>query len=274
MINTQATTSSRISEADLALCRSALYEALALAFLPPGEETVERLLSLDQNRALADVGEILDMERPGGSPGPSIATLVRRLSDQFGERPLERIEASYRRLFGHVAHSAVPLYETEYGEETLFQQPQQLADITGFLRAFRLTVALARHERVDHISCECEFLGFLACKEAYALEGDEMSIVTETRKAQRLFLRDHLGRFVPSFANLLRRADADGLYGALGDLCSAFVIGECARYDVTPGPALLRLRPTEVFEDNLECGAGPDALRAVSCGCSNPKGPR
>ena len=53
------------------------------------------------------------------------------------------------------------------------------------------------------ISCECEFLMFLALKEAYALEQDNQEMLAETRKAEKLFLRDHLGRFLPTFVTQL-----------------------------------------------------------------------
>ena len=41
---------------------------------------------------------------------------------------------------------------------------------------------------------------FLALKEAYALEHDDPEMVSETRKAEKIFLRDRLGRFLPAFA--------------------------------------------------------------------------
>ncbi len=48
--------------------------------------------------------------------------------------------ASYRALFGHAVRGPIPPYETEYGNEALFQQPQEMGDLMGFYRAFGLTV--------------------------------------------------------------------------------------------------------------------------------------
>ena len=50
---------SKLTEADLALCRSALYEALALGFRPPNQETVSRLLTQTHNQALTEIGSAL-----------------------------------------------------------------------------------------------------------------------------------------------------------------------------------------------------------------------
>lgn len=264
----------QLQEADLALCRSAIYEALALGFRVPTAETVERLLTEQQNLALAEIALALD----AGSPRQrkeNLAFRVRQLIQCSDARNLESLESSYRYLFGHTAHPKVPPYETEYGEETLFQQPQELGDIAGFFSAFWLK--LNSCERVDHISCECEFLCFLTRKEAYALEQNEVSMLDETRKAQRLFLTDHLGRFAPSFSKLLSREDSDGFYGALGNLCHDFIHLECTRFNVPLGSELLRLRPSDLMDECFTCGSGEELIQigrssaeAPMASCSPP----
>jgi TorA maturation chaperone TorD len=154
----------------------------------------------------------------------------------------------------------VPLHETEYGEEALFQQPQQLGDIAGFYNAFGLTLNLSEHERVDHLGCECELLAFLARKEAHAREQNDAGMLKETLRGQRLFLKDHLGRFVPAFAKLLSRENPDGFYGALGNLCYDFIRRECDHYQVPLGPPLLRLRPSVPMDECFTCGSGEELI--------------
>ncbi|NIR47961.1 hypothetical protein GWO43_05885 [candidate division KSB1 bacterium] len=246
-----------INEADRALCRSALYEALALGFQTPRPETVERLLSEDQNQALSEIAAAVADEANNGN----LSNLIRTLRNCTDSQDLWQLQASYNGLFGHVAHSPVPPYETEYGEETLFQQPQQLGDISGFYTAFGLQLNLQQHERVDNISCECEFLSFLTRKEVYALEQQDTEMVQETRKAQRLFLRDHLARFVPAFVNLLKREAPNSVYGVLGELCHQFVLMECQRFNIKAGPDHLRLRQKVVVDDCFSCGSGQDIIQ-------------
>lgn len=250
-----------LTEADLALCRSALYEALALGFRPPNQETANRLLTDKQNQALAEIAAILDEDNKNPN---SLAPCVRKLSKCSDIRGFESLQNSFRFLFGHTAHSKVPSYETEYGAETLFQQPQQLSDLSGFFAAFGLTLNSGEHERVDHISCECEFLAFLTRKEAYALEKQDARMLAETRKAQKLFLKDHLGRFTPSFANLLTREDPNGFYAALGELCRTFILLECSRFSVPSGPENLRLRPRMTVDECLACGSGESLIKEIA----------
>jgi TorA maturation chaperone TorD len=188
---------------------------------------------------------------------PHVITLARPRAT------VEQLGAEHRRLFGHTARGEVPPYETEYGNEALFQQPQELGDLAGFMRAFGLTLRAEAHERIDHVSCECEFLAFLACKEAYATEHGDEQMRTATLRATQLFLRDHVGRFAPALARRLETADRAGFYGALGRLLLAFVEAECARYGIPVGPQALGLRP-----DPAACAApmGCAAAESGTCG--------
>ncbi len=251
-----------VSEADLALCRATLYGALALGFRPPTEETVDRLVSEEGATALAKAAAILDADSAAG-----LRSAALNLSTD--KATLYVLSHSYRCLFGHTARGPVPPYETEYGAEALFQQPQELGDLAGFYLAFGLTLNPAEHERADHVSCEFEFLSFLALKEAYALETGDASMLEEVRKTARLFLRDHLGRFAPAFTRKLAAAREGGFYGALGELCSIFVTAECARLGVSLGPQNLSLRPANDDRIPMACGSGTEC--AAMPGACDPE---
>jgi len=243
------TTNTQAAEIDLALCRATLYSAVALGFRPPTKETLARLIAPEGRSLLAQAATLL-----GGYASSPLASSVEQLS---GATSLEELSTSYVRLFGHTARGAVPPYETEYGVQAIFQQPRELADLAGFYAAFGLTLNPTQHERPDHISCECEFLSLLALKEAYALECDDSAMLEETRKATRLFLRDHLGRFVPSFATKLAREGKSGFYTALGGLCHKLVAADCERWGVPAGAATLALRPATEDGVPMACGECP-----------------
>jgi TorA maturation chaperone TorD len=211
---------------------------------------VARLASDEGARALADAAALLDVD---GKTDLSARAL--RLARPDG---VDDIEDSFQRLFGHTARGAISPYETEYGEDSLFLPAQEMSDLAAFYRAFGLTVNAAAHERLDHIACQCEFLMVLARKEAYALERDDAALAEAAGLAARLFLRDHLGRWAPAFAGKLARTDPDGFYGALGDLCHAVVVAECARLGVAAGPELLRLRSPLPDDTPMACGPAAD----------------
>ena len=242
--------------ADLALCRSVLYEALAIGFRPPAAGGIERLTGAGTGAGLRAAAACL-------APGleERVGDLVRAAGTGVDE-----LEAARLRLFGHTGRGRVPPYETEYGEKDIFQQPQELADVAGFLCAFGLAIRPDEHERIDHVSCQCEFLGFLARKEAHALEAGDQAMLEETVKAERLFLRDHLARFAPAFAGGLEREDAGGFHGALGRLLLAFLAFDSSRLGVQLGTATLSLRLAPVDD------ATPIGCATVDCGAGGPGG--
>jgi DMSO reductase family type II enzyme chaperone len=238
--------------ADVALCRSAVWEGLALGFRLPTAETIARLVRREGAGALADAAAVLD-----DPADPGVMALVRALAREPAP-PLAELHAAYDRLFGHTARGAVPPYETEYGEDSQFQPQREMSDLAAFFRAFGLVRRAEARERTDHVACECEFMLVLARKEAWALAAGDAAMVEDTRRAARLFLRDHLGRWAPAFGRKLAREDPGGFYGALGRLGAVFVEAECRRAGVAAGPALLRLRSAEAPDVPMACGTGPE----------------
>lgn len=244
----------------LLLARAVVYEALAEGFAPPTELTLKRIVSPGGAAAIAKAASLID---PTGSGG--IINALRRIPS--GISLLELCDR-YGALFGHTARGEVPPYETEYGEDDIFRQPNELADAAGFYRAFGLPADGARHARFDHISLECEFMSWLCLKQGYAAEHADAAMLGEVRKARRLFLRDHLGRFAPAFGRLLARADAGGFYGALGATLERFVVVECACENVSAGPEYLKLRNPVELEVPMACSEACEA--AAGCAASAP----
>ena len=236
------------SEVDRALCRSGLWEALALGFRPPPEETVARLASGEGACALGEAAVVLD-----AAEGTTLAPLARALAVE-PPSTLEALGDAYGRLFGHTARGEAPPYETEYGEDSLFEPQREMSDLGAFFRAFGLRVSADARERPDHIACECEFLLVLARKEARARALGDEPTAEATHRAARLFLRDHLGRWALALGAKLGRLDPHGFYGALGRLLAAFVEAECRRARVAAGPEFLRLRSTAPDDTPMACG--------------------
>jgi DMSO reductase family type II enzyme chaperone len=239
------------SDIDLAYCRAAFYSALAVGFQAPSDDSLARLLSAESQSSLSRAARILY---------PSDERNLVSAIEALARSNADAIPALHRAWFGHTARGPVPPYETEYGNEALFQQPQELGDIMGFYHAFGLTMKNGKRERPDHVSCELEFLMFLALKEAYALEQDNREMLGEVRKAEKSFLKDHLGRFVPTFAAKLTREDPSGFYGTLAELCLRFVAAECDRLHISPGTANLDLRPADDDRVPMACGNGADCV--------------
>ena len=253
-----------VSDIDMAYCRATLYSALALGFRPPTDETIERLATRRNAATLSEAAAMLDADGK-----VELASLVQAVANA-GRVGTATLTSSYRALFGHTVRGPIPPYETEYGNEALFQQPHEMGDLMGFYQAFGLTVRVDEHERCDHISCECEFLAFLALKEAYALDHQDAEMLEQTRQASRLFLQDHLGRFLPAFAKKLSREDRAGFYGTLAELGLAFVDLESSCFQVPVGAINLGLRPADDDRVPMACGSGAECTAMP--GACTPEG--
>jgi len=149
---------------------------------------------------------------------------------------------------GHAARGSCPINEIEYGDlkaDPLFQ-PHRLSDLAAFYRAFGMELTEGADERQDHLSVELEFMAVLTAQEANWLNtmgaGDGLSIC---RDAQRKFLREHLGRWLPAFTRRLARSIGRGTLSAVGQLALEFVENECRRAGVPPGSEELLLRPAD-----------------------------
>ena len=235
---------------DPMLSRAFIYDTFALALQSPTEETATELLSSKRISALPDIASSVAGE--GSCCFAGVAGWV----ETFDAMTIEKLRAAHAYLFGHTARGVVCPYETEFGNEGEFQQPRQLGKISGFYKAFGLAVRADERERPDHVSCELEFMAFLSRKEAYAMERADDDMLNETRKAYRLFLRDHLGRFGRAFAAMLCKEAPQGFFGRLGAVLYEFITMECRRVGVEAGAPLLPLRPAAEDEVPMACGNG------------------
>ena len=246
---------------DQALARAVLYQALGASLRRPQAEERQRLFSPAGRHALGGAAAELDAD-------PSPVEPLRPLVEEWAARGAGGREPSredHDRLFGH-SRGLVCAFETEYGPEGGFEQPQALADIAGSYRAFGLEIRGGQDERVDHAACECEFLSFLARKEVYTLGvGPLASELEVVRSAERGFLREHLGRFGRAFASRLLQEDPAGFFGATGAVLFAFLAWDCRRFGVTPGLPVLKLRPPNLDDAPLACGSAG--------GCGIPREP-
>ena len=250
---------------DAALARSVLYHTVTLGLRPPAEDAAGSLCSPTGQAAMRAAAALLDARGLSGEALlPAVETFCGRAASAA-----ERL-AAHARLFGHSRGLVCP-FETEYGAEGAFRQPQELADIAGTYLAFGLKSAEGGDERVDHAACECEFMDFLARKEAFALGSPGASADLEeagqqlatVRGAARGFLRDHLGRFGRAFASLLIKEGAGGFHAGLGALLFRFLTQECQRFGLPPGPPSLELRPPVPDDTPMACGRPDDELIQV-----------
>ena len=242
------------NEIDDALARAVVYRTLSIGFQVPTEERLRQVGARDGFRVATAALMHLDQREPAA-----------RLAS-LSAPDVDRLGASFWRLFGHTTRGPVCACETEFGPDNGFHQPQQLADLSGYYLAFGLRPAAASDARADHIACECEFMDFLNRKEALLLANRSQwahgrETLEVTRHAARTFLRDHLGRFGRAFALQVATQDGDGYFGVLGRVLLGFVDAECVRVGIEAGPVDLAVRPDTPDETPMACGTAEQLIQ-------------
>ena len=186
-----------------ALARAAVYEALAHALAYPDAARVQAVNSCGAALATTDL------------PLPLLRFAV--LAREAVSGALEPVHVALNTLS---SSPDCPAYESAYVSGDPQQQTQRMADIAGFYRAFGVDATEGGY-RPDELSVELEFMAFLCQKEAYAEGHLGPPRARQARKAQRIFLEHHLGRWA----------------GALGErLAGSVVEVELALARVQPQP--------------------------------------
>jgi hypothetical protein len=256
------TAKSPLAAGESALARGTLYRLLAQAFRHPGQgwQAEWDEIARGVNTAL----EVLATEAEGraGVPESISAALCEAFDLAWAaSRDLAGIRCDHARVVGHSPRAGTTPYETEWtGAAGEILQYHLLADLGGFYRAFGLELARSCDERVDHLSIELCFLGFLCVKEADAEERGTAELAAFMRETQRAFLQQHLLRWARSFSARTQRADPSGFYGRAAVLLERFLEAESQ---------LLGL-PEE--EGARELSSSSLALEDCCVGCEHSRG--
>lgn len=223
-----------------AMSRGAVYTYIAYA------------LAFPTARRLEEAGaHLVPLVRRVRLPEPC-GDLLRRALDA-GRAPREELVRAHGRVFTPVESQDCPSYETAFVPGDVFRQAHTMADVAGFYRAHGLAMGAVDRVRPDHIAAEMEFMGFMARKEALAVRQARDGRVRECRRTQRSFLRDHLGRWGPSFGDRLTTVADDPFFRAIGGLISGWLELDMADMDVEPVDRLDRPVPLPELDDG-SCG--------------------
>jgi TorA maturation chaperone TorD len=230
-----------------ALNRSKLYLLVSWSLLYPEDDEFLDYLQcgefVEDGRAAVDALEAA-LDGMGGERVKQKLALMRKQLDQIEKFvasecvnwQLSNLQDEHRRVFSNVITLDCPPYETLFGNDHVFAQSHVMGDISGFYKAFGVELSKDIHERLDHLSVEFEFMHFLAYKESYSRchdGADKTQIVVD---AQKKFVKNHIGRWVPLFCRMLIKKADSGLFKHVAELTSDLMDFEAAFLNVTPQP--------------------------------------
>jgi nitrate reductase assembly molybdenum cofactor insertion protein NarJ len=212
---------------DTALGRALVYDFFAQAFAYPAQERFEDLQRLSS----------IILTGGGWVPLMRLAAVARELTPEL-------LQAEYVATLTLSSSPDYPMFETAYFGNDPQQQTQRMADVAGFYRSFGVDASNG-DLRPDDLPVELEFMSFLCQKEAYAIEHLGAPRVAQAKKAQRLFFKDHLGRWAGVAGRKLGELGPAGLfYAVAGATLDAWVSAEAESLgvhpeEVTPGVPMI-----------------------------------
>lgn len=253
-----------------ALSRSKLYLLLSWSYLYPEDD---EFLDYLQSGEFVEDGRVALGGLKAALPTPLNADTqewLDAIADRFNALEnwvssegvnwsIQDLRDEHRRVFSNVIALDCPPYETLFGNDHVFGQSYVMGDIAGFYSAFGVQLSQDIHERLDHLSVELEFLHFLAYKESYALCHDGPEKLKTVVDAEKKFVKEHVGRWVPLFSGMLKKKAEYGFYKVVADLTSQWVAFEVAHLGVIPQPySETDYRPANLVSpegQSFECGA-------------------
>ena len=255
---------------DRALCRSKLYLLVSWGYLyPEDDEFLDYLQSgefVEDGRAALE-GLRKELRNLGGQETEDRLKAVAAHFDAIeewisseGENwNVQDLRDEHRRVFSNVIALDCPPYETLFGNDHVFGQSYVMGDIAGFYSAFGLQLSPDIHERLDHLSVELEFMHYLSYKESYAILHDGGEKLKTVFEAEKKFVKEHIGRWVPLFSGMLKRKADYGFYKILADFTLDWMAFDIAYLGVTPQPySETDYRPAIYMNpegQTFECGA-------------------
>lgn len=225
-----------------ALKRAMGYALLARALAYPDEHAFTALQ--DTARFAEDVLE--------GTPLEHLNTLALAAKRK-------KLAAAHAALFTLSTSPDCPMFETAFLSTEAAQQTERMADIAGFYRAFGVDPASPGF-RPDDLSVELEFMGYMCRKQAHAAEHMGAPRVKQVMRAQRLFLKDHLGRWgIGLGRRIALRSFNQPFYLVAGEALEDWLRADCEAIGVGP---------IEMVETPLMEWVAPDSDEAYDDGSS------
>jgi TorA maturation chaperone TorD len=130
----------------------------------------------------------------------------------------ENMQADYTRLFVGVGKVLVPPYESVYFNQDRLVFQERTLEVRAWYKRFGLEAERKNHEPDDHIGLELLFLSHLASLGIHALEEEDHVQFNELLDAQREFLSEHLLRWGPVWAKLVKKHTATDFYRGIAHL--------------------------------------------------------
>jgi TorA maturation chaperone TorD len=167
---------------------------------------------------LPDEKLIAQIKSPDMTLGPIFSHIVSNTPDIDD---LDKFKLDYTQLFIGPFGSIAPPYESVYFEKRKIVMTDSTMEVKNLYVENGLNINIK--EAPDHIAIELEFMYYLIFKQMEALHDSDVGSAAAYLIKQEDFLRNHLGRWVTEFANIVVDNAQTYFYKDLANITDSFV---------------------------------------------------
>ncbi len=131
---------------------------------------------------------------------------------------MKAINADHLRLFDGLDRVLSPVWESVYFTESHLVFQEQTLQVRQWYARYGLQAEKLHREPDDHIGLELIFVAHLAARAVEAIDNGDISTADALLQAQRDFLHDHLLRWGPAWARLVKKHAQTDFYQGLAHL--------------------------------------------------------
>ncbi len=190
--------------------RADCYRLLSACFYPPGQ--------LQGNEGLfSDLAGLVERLCPGA------AGVFMEMHEVFDRCDAGELEVDYAKLFVGPFELKAPPYGSLYLDNERRVMGESTMEVIRAYGEAGLSIDEGFREVPDHIAAELEFMHYLASKTAEELEGSAPGNEFTFVSAQKRFMDELLGPWIPAFCELVKKEAASAFYRALAGSLEAFI---------------------------------------------------
>ncbi len=199
------------------LAASQVYQFLSTCLLEPNKEAMDLY---NNKEYMEEVKSCLGQHGNG-----ELSETFSKLQEGLKNADIETLTQGYRDTFGGATVAMdCPPYEMYYSGSQIWQQTQDLADISGTYKAYGIEIEKnSTTSRWDHVAVELEFLHFLTYKLAYAIENGSTEEQESCLSAKKKFLHAHIGRWIKAFSVSVIKKTPEDFYRQAATLATTFI---------------------------------------------------
>lgn len=153
---------------------------------------------------------------------PALADCARRLGQAFAGHDLKALAADYDRLFGGGAR--VPPQGSRWLGRGSADGAQSTAALLALYQEGGFEIEQGALQPPDHVALQLEFLYRITAKQSEGRRaGWDAQVLQAWQHLQQLFLRSHLGTWIPRFTAAVEAKAQTPFYRELAQLTERFV---------------------------------------------------